>query len=141
MGPSVLFHGEQTKPRHPARISDDHLAAMKVFKDLISGDEMFTDTYRFEDVDDAFSMVVAKNITISDDNIELAGANPSAEEADEGTETNTTSGIDVVLYMRLVETAFGTKKEYFKTLKAKMEETGEASNASKLPNMQKPITT
>merc|ERR1712212_77513 len=115
MGPSVLFHGEQTDPHHPARISDDHLAVMKVFKDLLTGDEMFTDTYKYE-------------------------------EAVEGTDSNTRSGIDVVLYMRLQETSFGAKKEYLlylkdyiKSLKTKLEDTPQASNASKLPAIQKPL--
>ncbi|XP_053653286.1 translationally-controlled tumor protein homolog [Cherax quadricarinatus] len=116
---------------------------MKVFKDIITGDEMFTDTYKFESIDDAFYMVVGKNITLSEGNIELEGANPSAEEAEEGTESNVISGIDVVLYMRLQETGFGSKKDYLvymkdylKKLKAKLEGT---SGADKLIAIQKPL--
>merc|ERR1712198_233103 len=145
---TVEEHGRQSEPHHPSCFSDEHLAAMKVYKDILTGDEMFTDTYKFEDVDDAFYMVIGKNIVISEDNIELEGANPSAEEADEGTVANTTSGVDVMLYMRLVETTFGAKKEYLlymkeylKALKTKLEETDQASNASKLPAIQKPLAT
>ncbi|KAG7164489.1 Translationally-controlled tumor protein-like [Homarus americanus] len=111
---------------------------------LSPGDEMFTDTYKFELVDDAFYMVVGKNITLTEGNIELEGANPSAEEADEGTESNVVSGIDIVIYMRLQETGFGSKKDYFaymkeylKLLKGKLEGTPEAD---KLASIQKPIT-
>lgn len=124
--------------------SDDHLAAMKVFKDMLTGDEMFTDTYKYEEVDDAFYMVIGKNITVTEDNIELEGANPSAEEADEGTDTTSQSGVDVVIYMRLQETGFQVKKdylaymkEYLKNVKAKLEGTPEAS---KLTSIQKPLT-
>ena len=47
----------------------------------------------------------------------LEGANASAEEADEGTEESSTSGIDVVLNHRLVETGFGSKKDFTVYLK------------------------
>lgn len=78
---------------------------------------MFTDTYKFEDIDDAFYMVIGKNTTVTEGNIELDGANPSAEEADEGTESCSQSGIDVVLFMRLQETGFGNKKDYLTYMK------------------------
>lgn len=78
---------------------------------------MFTDTYKYEEVDDAFYMVIGKNITVTEDNIELEGANPSAEEADEGTDTTSQSGVDVVIYMRLQETGFQVKKDYLAYMK------------------------
>nr|AFV39706.1 translationally controlled tumor protein [Pacifastacus leniusculus] len=116
---------------------------MKVFQGYATGDEMFTDTYKYEAIEDAFYMVIGKNITMSDDNIALEGANPSAEEVDEGTETNAVSGIDVVLYMRLQETGFGSKKDYLvymkdylKKLKGKLEGT---TGADKLVAIQKPL--
>lgn len=40
------------------------------------------------------------------------GANASAEEANEGTDDSSVSGIDVVLDNRLQKTGFGTKKEF-----------------------------
>ena len=78
---------------------------------------MFTDTYKFEKVDDAFYMVICKNTTVTEGDIQLDGANPSAEEADEGTEANSVSGIDVVLFMRLQETGFGSRKDYLTYMK------------------------
>ena len=42
--------------------------------------------------------------------VQLDGANPSAEEADEGTEEGVESGVDIVLNHRLCETGFGDKK-------------------------------
>ncbi|KAK3888029.1 hypothetical protein Pcinc_007894 [Petrolisthes cinctipes] len=105
---------------------------------------MFTDTYKFEDIEDAFYMVIGKNTTVTEGNIELAGSNPSAEEAVEGTETSCQSGIDVVLFMRLQETGFGSKKDYLtymkdylKNLKTKLG--ADTKEAEKLPAIQKPL--
>jgi hypothetical protein len=48
----------------------------------------------------------------------LAGSNPSAEEADEGTDESLESGIDIVLNQRLQECyAFGDKKSFTGYLK------------------------
>merc|ERR1712241_986340 len=51
------------------------------------------------------------------DDVKLEGANASAEEADEGTDAASESGIDIVLNHRLVETGFGSKKDYTVYLK------------------------
>ena len=47
----------------------------------------------------------------------MAGANASAEEAEEGTDAASESGVDVILNHRLVETGFGSKKDYTVYLK------------------------
>ena len=47
----------------------------------------------------------------------MEGANASAEEADEGTDAASESGVDVILNHRLVETGFGSKKDYTVYLK------------------------
>lgn len=50
--------------------------------------------------------------------ITIEGFNPSAEEADEGTDENVESGVDIVLNHRLMETyAFPDKKSYTVYLK------------------------
>jgi len=52
-------------------------------------------------------------VTRKSGGVEIAGFNPSAEEADEGTDEMVESGVDVVLNHRLQETfAFGDKKSY-----------------------------
>merc|ERR1719188_2029010 len=61
--------------------------------------------------------VYGKHITRSQDDIQLEGSNASAEEADEGTDSNSVSGVDLVLNHRLVETGFGSKKDYTVYLK------------------------
>ena len=47
----------------------------------------------------------------------MAGSNASAEEADEGTDSASESGVDIILNHRLVETGFGSKKDFTVYLK------------------------
>uniref|UniRef100_A0A0K8TQD4 Translationally-controlled tumor protein homolog n=1 Tax=Tabanus bromius TaxID=304241 RepID=A0A0K8TQD4_TABBR len=103
---------------------------MRIYKDIITGDEMFSDTYKMKLVDDVIYEVYGKLITRSQGDIQIDGFNPSAEEADEGTDATCESGVDVVLNHRLCETyAFSDKKsytlylkDYMKKLIAKLEE-------------------
>lgn len=78
---------------------------------------MFTDTFKHEEIQDAFYMVIGKHTTMTEGNIEIEGANPSAEEADEGTDSSSVSGIDIVLFMRLQETGFSDKKTFLVYMK------------------------
>jgi hypothetical protein len=104
---------------------------MKVFKDLFTGDEMFCDSYKIKLVDDVVYEVYGKHIQRRLGEIVLAGSNPSAEEADEGTDDQVESGVDIILNQRLQECyAFGDKKaftgylkDYMKKLVAKLQET------------------
>ncbi|XP_071556189.1 translationally-controlled tumor protein homolog isoform X1 [Temnothorax nylanderi] len=103
---------------------------MRIYKDIFTGDEMFSDTYKIKLIDDVLYEVYGKLITRRSGDVEIAGFNPSAEEADEGTDVAVESGVDVVLNHRLQETfAFGDKKsytlylkDYMKKLVAKLEE-------------------
>merc|ERR1712133_337064 len=78
-------------------------------------------------------MVIGKHITLAADDIQLDGANPSAEgEGDEGADAGAaTSGVDIVLTNRLQETAFGYKKK----LGAELDE----EKKPKLKAIEKPI--
>lgn len=104
---------------------------MKIYKDVITGDEMFADTYKIKLVDEVIYEVYGKLVSRAEGEIQLAGSNPSAEEADEGTEVNVERGVDIVLNHRLAESfAFGDKKsytaylkEYMKKVLAKLQET------------------
>lgn len=90
---------------------------MRVYKCKTSGDELFTDAKKIEEVD-GFYRVVGKNISRKGGIDEsLLGANASQEEASEGTEDGTVSGIDVVLDGRYGSTQFGSKKEYLGYMK------------------------
>jgi hypothetical protein len=93
---------------------------MKIYKDFITGDEMFSDTYKIKLVDEVIYEVTGKLVQRRAGEIVLDGANPSAEgeDADGGSEAGVESGVDIVLNHRLVETyAFGDKKGYTGYLK------------------------
>jgi hypothetical protein len=103
---------------------------MKIYKDIFTGDEMFADTYKMKLIDDVIYEVYGNIVTRSDGNIQIEGFNPSAEEADEGTDANVETGVDIVLNHRLQESyAFGDKKsftlylkDYMKKVLGKLEE-------------------
>lgn len=69
-------------------------------------------------VDDVIYEVYGKLVSRSEGDIVLAGSNPSAEEADEGTDANVETGVDIVLNHRLQESfAFPDKKSFTQYLK------------------------
>lgn len=79
---------------------------------------MFSDSYKMKLIDEVIYEVYGKLVSRTQGDIQLAGANPSAEEADEGCESATETGVDIVLNSRLVETfAFGDKKSFTLYLK------------------------
>jgi len=92
---------------------------MKIWKDIFTGDEMFSDTYKIKLIDEVMYEVYGKLETRREGEIVLAGSNPSAEgeDGDGGAEEGTTTGVDIVLNHRLVETGFGDKKSYTVYLK------------------------
>jgi len=90
---------------------------MRIYKDIITGDEMFSDSYKMKLVDNVIYEVTGSLVKRSTD-FELSGANPSAEEAAEATDAIVEQGVDVVLNHRLCETyAFNDKKSYTLYLK------------------------
>ncbi|GLV38928.1 Translationally controlled tumor protein [Carabus blaptoides fortunei] len=103
---------------------------MRIYKDIFTGDEMFSDTYKMKLVDEVVYEVTGRLVQRKQGDIEIAGFNPSAEEEQEGNSEAVESGVDVVLNHRLCETyAFGDKKsytaylkDYMKKLVAKLEE-------------------
>merc|ERR1712227_129873 len=91
---------------------------MKIYKDVFSGDELFSDTYPIKVVDDVLYEVTGKHITRSQGEIQLEGSNASAEGGDdEGTESTSEPGVDIILNHRSTETRFGSKKDYMVYLK------------------------
>ncbi|KAL8870256.1 MAG: hypothetical protein Q9174_003660 [Haloplaca sp. 1 TL-2023] len=97
---------------------------MIIYKDIVTGDEIISDTYNLIEKEDAVYEVDCKKVTIGADNIDI-GANPSAEEADEGLDEGSKQVIDVVHGFRLNflgdeasgTRAFGTLKDYQSQLK------------------------
>jgi len=92
---------------------------MKIYKDVFSGDELFSDTYPIKLVEDCIYEVTGKHETRTEGDVVLEGSNASAEgaDADEGADSSSVSGIDIILNHRLTETGFGSKKDYMVYLK------------------------
>lgn len=78
---------------------------------------MFSDTYKIKLVNEVLYEVYGKLETRKVGDVQLDGANPSAEEADEGTDEAVESGVDIVLNHRLCETGFSDKKQFTVYLK------------------------
>lgn len=90
--------------------------SLTIPQDLITDDEIISDSYNLKEVDGTVYEADCKKITIGSENIDI-GANPSAEEADEGVEDNSQTVLDVVHSFRLNETQFD-KKSYLTHLKS-----------------------
>ncbi|CAL5219025.1 g783 [Coccomyxa viridis] len=85
---------------------------MIVFKDRISGDEMFADSYPMREIQDGFFYEVdGKWTTVGDVDIDI-GANPSAEEAEEGVESTDRNTVDIIESFRLNEQPTYDKKQF-----------------------------
>ncbi|KAK4556762.1 hypothetical protein LTR86_006333 [Recurvomyces mirabilis] len=97
---------------------------MIIFKDLISGDEIISDSYDLKLVDGVVYEADCKKISVGGDTIDI-GANASAEEADEGTDDTSQQVIDIVYSFRMNETSFD-KKSYLGHLKGYMKKVKEA---------------
>nr|AID69538.1 translationally controlled tumor protein [Stichopus monotuberculatus]AID69539.1 translationally controlled tumor protein [Stichopus monotuberculatus] len=91
---------------------------MKVFKDVITGEELFSDSYKMKLVDDLYWRVTGKLTTESNDVDEsVYGGNASAEGGGETFDSNVQSGVDIVLAHRLKEVCDLGRKEYLKLFK------------------------
>jgi len=90
---------------------------MIIYKDKLSNDELFSDTFPVKVLHDDILYEVQGKMTIQSNDVDESnfGFNASAEEASEQMDSNSTSGIDVVLNHKLQSTSFGDKKEYVKT--------------------------
>lgn len=93
---------------------------MLIFKDIITGDELFTDSNPVNLVDDCLYEVKCQHVTRKHGDIVLDGANPSAEGEDGdvgGVDESTESGLDLVLNQKLQVTSFNKAdyKTYLKT--------------------------
>ncbi|CAF9928863.1 MAG: hypothetical protein HETSPECPRED_006959 [Heterodermia speciosa] len=97
---------------------------MIIYKDIVTGDEVISDSYEMKIVDDTVYEVDCKKITLGAENFDT-GANPSAEEQEEALEEGQKQVIDVVDAFRLNflgdedsgSRAFGTKKDFQAQLK------------------------
>lgn len=101
---------------------------MKIFTDIVSGDELLSDAYEVKLVDGAIYEADCQMVTVSGTDVDI-GANPSAEEADEALEDGAETVNNVVYSFRLQQTSFDKKsfltyiKGYMKKVKAHLQET------------------
>jgi len=117
---------------------------MIIYKDYVTKDEMFTDANKITLVDGVIYEVIGKTVTRKEGDIVLAGANASQEEQDEGTESTSVTGVDVVLNQRLYEISFlqdkkayqSYFKDYMKALAKRVEEKMPSELDSFKKNMQ-----
>ncbi|EME47225.1 hypothetical protein DOTSEDRAFT_122601, partial [Dothistroma septosporum NZE10] len=92
--------------------------------DLITGDEVISDSYEIKEVDGAVYEADCKKISVGVGDIDI-GANASAEGGDDdGAEDQAAQVIDVVHSFRLNETSFD-KKSYLSHLKTYMKKVKE----------------
>merc|ERR1712020_494610 len=117
MGLSLQVLSETSSCLYISGTNHPSTTNMKIYKDVFSGDELFSDTYPMSLTKDCLYEVVGKYETRKEGEVVLEGSNASAEEADEGTEESSVSGVDVVLNHQLVETGFGSKKDFTTYLK------------------------
>lgn len=102
---------------------------MIIFTDLISGDEILSDSYNVKEIDGIVYEADCSMITLDAVNVDI-GANASAEEADEGTDDQAQRVNNIIHSFQLQSTSFDKKsflaylKGYMKSIKAKLEETG-----------------
>lgn len=101
---------------------------MKIFKDVISGDELLSDAYDVKLIDGAVYEADCAMINVSGSGDVDIGGNPSAEDAAEDLEDGTETVNNVVYSFRLQQTQFDKKsfltyvKGYMKSVKAYLAE-------------------
>jgi hypothetical protein len=101
---------------------------MKIFKDMLNGDELLSDSFPLTLVDDVVYEVQTKMITVTEGNYDI-GANPSEEEAEEALDSGAVTVNNLVSAMRLEQTQFDKKsymayiKGYMKSVLTKLKET------------------
>ncbi|KAG5357166.1 Translationally-controlled tumor protein-like protein [Yarrowia sp. C11] len=91
---------------------------MIIFKDVISNDEMCSDAFEPKVVDNVVYEVDCAMIQVADGDVDI-GANPSAEDAEEGVDSDVQTVNNVVHSFRLQSTGFD-KKSYLTYLKGYM---------------------
>ncbi|XP_034417713.1 translationally-controlled tumor protein homolog [Cyclopterus lumpus] len=118
---------------------------MIIYRCLISNDEMFSDSFKVKESENGiFYEVEGKLVTRAEGfDDALIGANASAEEAAEGSDVSSVSGVDIILNHTLHQTGFTKKqylsyfKEYVKVIKANLEKNNPERVATFVDEIQK----
>lgn len=109
---------------------------MLLYKDRISGDEMFSDAFPIKLVDDIVYEVDCQLITVKDGADIDIGANPSAEEQEESLEDGAKQVNNVVHSFRLQQTSFD-KGDFLKYLKGYMKAVKEELSEDRVADFEK----
>jgi hypothetical protein len=112
---------------------------MIIYKDIFSNDELASDSFPMQVVDDIILEFKGKYVVRKEGEVVLAGANPSTEEMDEGTDESVQRGVDIVLNHSLVEMPVYSQaaafkdyiKEYVQKLVARMKQDGASDDEVK----------
>ncbi|RMD41409.1 hypothetical protein DV735_g3692, partial [Chaetothyriales sp. CBS 134920] len=113
---------------------------MIIYTDLLTGDEVFSDTYKVKDVGNGLWEIDGALVTVGNENIQLEGANPSAEgeDAEEGGESGGEKKLDLEHNFRWVKiegldkkSYTGDIKKYMKALVEKLKEVGKGDDEIK----------
>jgi len=100
---------------------------MLLYEDILTGDEMFSDAFPLNLIDDIVYEVNCAMITVKEGDVDI-GANPSAEEQEESLEAGEQKVNNIIHSFRLQQTSFDKKgflaylKGYMKAVKAKLPE-------------------
>ncbi|KZW04238.1 translationally controlled tumor-associated [Exidia glandulosa HHB12029] len=99
---------------------------MLLYQDIVTGDEMVSDAFKMQLVDDIVYEVDCRMIVVKEGDVDI-GANPSAEDAEEGLEDGAQTVNDIVHSFRLQPTTFDKKsfltylKGYMKAVKSELQ--------------------
>jgi len=97
---------------------------MIIYKDILTGDEIISDSYDLKEIDGIAYECDCQMITLGAVEVNT-GANASAEEAEEGVEDGAVQVNNVVNSFRLTSTSYD-KKQYLSHLKSYMKKVKEA---------------
>ncbi|KAJ4390470.1 hypothetical protein N0V85_007186 [Neurospora sp. IMI 360204] len=109
---------------------------MLIYSDIITGDEIISDSYDLKEVDGIAYEADCAMIEEGAVNVDI-GANASAEEQDDALEDTSVKVNNIVHSFRLQSTQFDKKgylvylKGYMKTVKAKLQEQGKSAEEIK----------
>ncbi|KAK3380245.1 translationally-controlled tumor protein [Lasiosphaeria ovina] len=109
---------------------------MIIFTDIVTGDEIISDSFPMTEVDGVAYEIDCQMVTENAVEVDI-GANASAEEAEEGVEDTAIKVNNVIRSFRLQNTSFDKKqylsylKGYMKTVKKHLQETGKSDEEVK----------
>jgi ribosomal protein L31E len=124
---SFLF--SPSYPTHLQKVQQTQTAIMLIYKDILNGDELISDSYDLKEVDGVVYEADCAMIEEGGVNVDI-GANASAEEAAEDLDDTVVKVNNIVSSFRLQSTTFDKKsylaylKGYMKRVKAALQEKG-----------------